>query len=87
MNCPMDIKAGDLEAIEEEATFVRFFSNYAKEVLGQARLFPRLSQPRIVEAHGAWCSDLKRVGDHEPKSMMVSTISNAPVIWLSGFAA
>lgn len=63
----MDIKAGDLETIEDEARFVHFFADYAKNVLQQARLFPQLSQPRVVEAHGAWLSDLKRVNDHEPQ--------------------
>jgi hypothetical protein len=61
----MDIKAGDLEAIEDEATFIRFFSDYAQYVLHQARLFPRLSHPRTVEAHGAWLNDLERVNEHE----------------------
>jgi hypothetical protein len=63
----MDIKAGDLEAIEDEAVFVRFFVDYAQDVLHQARLYPRLSKPRVIEAHGAWLSDLKRVNDHEPQ--------------------
>jgi hypothetical protein len=63
----MDIKAGDLEAIEDEETFVRFFADYARSVLQQARLFPRLSKPGAIEAHGAWLSDLKRVNDHEPQ--------------------
>lgn len=63
----MDIKAGDLESIEDEATFIRFFGGYAEYVLYQARLLPRLSIPRVIEAHGAWCSDLKRVTDHEPQ--------------------
>src|SRR5262249_38423188 len=62
----MDIRAGDLDAIENEAAFVSFFSDYAKHTLHQARLYPRLSQPRVIEAHGAWCSDLRRVNDHEP---------------------
>jgi len=63
----MDIKAGDLEAIEDEATFVRFYTDYVQHVFHQARLYPRLSKPRVIEAHGAWLSDLKRVNDHEPQ--------------------
>ncbi|HEY7245363.1 MAG TPA: hypothetical protein VH678_15950 [Xanthobacteraceae bacterium] len=63
----MDILAGDLKAIEDETRFVSFFGEFAKGVLQEARLFPKLSQPRVIEAHGAWCSDLKRVGDHEPQ--------------------
>src|ERR1044071_4432111 len=63
----MHIKAGDLEAIEDEETFVQFFVAYAQHVLQQARLYPRLSRPKVVEAHGAWLSDLKRVNDHEPQ--------------------
>lgn len=63
----MDIKAGDLEAIEDEATFCRFFIEFSQHVLGQARLYPKLSELRVIEAHGAWCSDLKRVNDHEPQ--------------------
>lgn len=61
----MDIKAGDLEAIEDEETFVHFFVDYAQSVMQHARLYPRLSKPRVVEAHGAWLNDLKRVTDRE----------------------
>jgi hypothetical protein len=63
----MDIRTGDLEAIQDEGTFVRFFVDYAQDVLSQARLYPRLSQQRVIEAHGAWLSDLKRVNNHEPQ--------------------
>jgi hypothetical protein len=49
----MDIKAGDLEAIEDEATFVRFFVDYTEDVFHQTRLYPRLSEPRVIES--AWC--------------------------------
>jgi len=63
----MDIRAGDLEAIEDEATFVRFYADFATHVLWQARLFPKLSRPRVIEVHGAWMSDLKRVNENEPQ--------------------
>jgi hypothetical protein len=62
----MDIRDGDLEAIEKQANFVSFFSGFAKDILWSARLFPRLSEPRVIEAHGAWCNDLNRVSNHEP---------------------
>jgi hypothetical protein len=61
----MIINEGDLEAIRDEATFVRVFANYAKETMWQARLIPRLSLARVVDAHGAWCNDLERVKHHE----------------------
>lgn len=46
--------------------FVQIFSEFTKGILGEARLFPKLSQPRVIEAHGAWQNDLRRVGGHEP---------------------
>ena len=50
----------------EEDAFVRIFGEFTKHVLGQARLFPKLSRHRIIEAHGAWQNDLRRVGGNEP---------------------
>ena len=61
----MKISDGDLEAIRDEATFVRIFATYAKEVMWHARLLPKISVARLVDAHGAWCNDLERVKHHE----------------------
>ncbi|NEU11300.1 hypothetical protein G3T14_04065 [Methylobacterium sp. BTF04] len=64
----MLINAGRLQAIEaDENDFVGFYSEYSENILHLARLFPRLSRPRIIEAHGAWTKDLERVGSHENK--------------------
>lgn len=64
----MEIVAGRLQLIEaDEAEFVKFYSEYAEEILHIARLMPRLSRPRIIEAHGAWTKDLERVGANENK--------------------
>ena len=43
----MDIKAGDLEAIEDEATFVRFFVDYAEDVF-----HPNATIPSVVRTEG-----------------------------------
>ena len=81
----MDIKAGDLEAIQDEDTFVRFFVDYAQYVLGQARLYPQLSRLKVIETHGAWLSDLERVNDHEPQLGEGWIISSVAVISRFGF--
>ena len=63
----MQISEGLLEEIEaDEDLFVKFFSSYSEMVLSEARLFPRLSFTRVVDAHGSWRHDLKRVGEYEP---------------------
>lgn len=55
------------DMLDDRTAFVRIFSSYAASVLGQARLEPRLSVPKLIEARGAWKNDLDRVGTHEPK--------------------
>ncbi len=62
----MRISRQTLEAIKDREEFLSVFTEYAMEVLGKAALFPKLSKPRVYEAHGAWITDLKRVGQHEP---------------------
>lgn len=64
----MDIVEGRLQEIEaDEGAFVNFYSTFSEEILQLARLYPRLSRPRIIEAHGAWTKDLERVGANENK--------------------
>jgi hypothetical protein len=46
--------------------FKNIFAEYAMAVLGEARLFPRLSLPRIYDAQGAWQSDLTSLREREP---------------------
>lgn len=62
----MRIYKGFLDSIQDRDTFVRDFCQYAGAVLATCRLYPVVSKVRLIEAHGAWCSDLKRVGEHEP---------------------
>jgi hypothetical protein len=47
--------------------FMGTYNGYVTEVLAQARLFPRVSPPRLLDAYGAWRNDLKRVELNEPK--------------------
>lgn len=61
----MRISSNILEEIKELGAFKRFFENYVQSVLGEARLFPRLSMLRVEEVHGAWLNDLDRVGENE----------------------
>jgi hypothetical protein len=61
----MKINEKTLSELEKRDTFLRVFSNYAMTATDSARLFPKLSKPRIYEAHGAWLMDLDRVGTHE----------------------
>lgn len=66
----MQFTNGLIEQIEnDETAFCKFFAEYAQATLGACRLSPRLSMPRLVEIHGAWRADLKRVGKHE-KALM-----------------
>lgn len=53
--------------LEHRDVFTRTFSEYAYSIMQQARLEPRLSIPRMIEARGAWKNDIDRVGTHEPK--------------------
>lgn len=62
----MRIEKGHLNAILDCDEFVRKFCEYAGGTLATCRLFPHVSKPRVIEAHGAWKNDLTRVGDHEP---------------------
>jgi hypothetical protein len=63
----MRITKDTLKGILEETEFCRVFTEYAEYALGEARLFPKMSKPRLVEAFGAWKNDLTRVGSHEPR--------------------
>jgi hypothetical protein len=62
----MDITADILPALADRDTFVARYSEYVCDTLQEARLFPKFSPQRLVEAHGAWQNDLTRVGDNEP---------------------
>ncbi len=63
----MKIDGSTLETITgDKKAFGNFFSEYAMVTLDQARLMPRLAATRLADVHGAWCHDMKRVGDHEP---------------------
>lgn len=42
------------------------FHGYATAALWPAMLIPKLSTPRLEEAHGSWLNDLDRVGSNEP---------------------
>jgi hypothetical protein len=61
----MRISRQTLVAIKDREEFLSAFTEYAMSVLGIVRFYPRLAKPRVYEAHGAWISDLKRVGQHE----------------------
>lgn len=64
----MHIEAGMLESIEEDGdVFMQVFSDYTVHVLHEARLFPKLSKLRVIEAHGAWRNDMHRVSGSEPE--------------------
>lgn len=63
----MKITNSTLEQIQREGGFVQVFSDYTKDVFSEARLFPRISTARLIDAYGAWQNDLTRVGVHEPK--------------------
>lgn len=63
----MKIDASTLVEIEgDKKAFGNFFSEFAMVTLERARLHPRMAPARLLDIHGAWCHDLKRVGDHEP---------------------
>ena len=61
----MRIAKNTLEKLKTQTGFVEVFSEFAEAVLGRARLFPQLSKPRLIEAHGAWINDIDRVATHE----------------------
>lgn len=64
----MRIRADTLQEIEaDEKAFTRFFQDYACDALAQARLYPRISLPRLVEIWHAWRDDMRRVEDREPQ--------------------
>ena len=63
----MDIDASTLEEIEgNRKSFGNFFSEYAMSVMEEAQLHPRIARARLLDVHGAWCHDMKRVAEHEP---------------------
>lgn len=63
----MKLGASTLEDIEkDQKAFCNFFTEYALTTLERARLHPRLAPARLVDVHGAWCHDMKRVSNHEP---------------------
>src|SRR4051794_29659754 len=47
--------------------FKNIFAEYAMAVLGEARLFPRLSLPRVYDAQAAWQTDLSLLRKREPQ--------------------
>ena len=49
-----------------EEFFIDVFVEFTQHILGEARLYPKLSRLRVIEAHGAWKNDLSRVGGNEP---------------------
>jgi hypothetical protein len=61
----MLITKDTLPALADRQKFVSTFSEYVKTAMGAARLFPRLAEPRVIEAHGAWQDDLQRVANRE----------------------
>jgi hypothetical protein len=63
----MLITAKTLPNMEDRDQFVEIYTGYVIDTLNAARLFPKFSIQRIVDAHGAWKNDLSRVGDNEPK--------------------
>ena len=62
----MRIGRSTLSDLKDPNKFVAIFAEFAEHVLGKARLFPKLSKPRLIEACGAWKNDLDRVGSNEP---------------------
>ncbi|NJL08366.1 MAG: protein-glutamate O-methyltransferase family protein [Methylacidiphilales bacterium] len=62
----MRIYKGFLDAIRDEKIFIEEFKKYAGEVFGACRLYPVISDARLIEVRGAWLHDLKHVGKHEP---------------------
>lgn len=63
----MRIDKNTLPDLEKRDVFSGTYIGYVVETLGHARLFPKFAAQRVIEAHGAWLSDLRRVGDHEPQ--------------------
>ena len=64
----MKIDASTLALIEgDKKAFANFFSEFAMVTMEEARLLPRIAPARLIDVHGAWCHDLKRVADHEPQ--------------------
>lgn len=64
----MRIRADTLQTIRaDQQVFIRFFHDYCCDALKEARLFPRLSKFRVADVWRAWCDDMDRVGDREPK--------------------
>lgn len=64
----MQIIASDLVRIQDDADYYcDFFKRYSVDLLWEARLQPVLSKPRLIEAHGAWVDDMKRLQDREPR--------------------
>jgi len=62
----MQITKDTLGTMVTRDGFKRVFSTYAMAVLGEARLYPRLSLPRICDAQSAWSSDLEHLHTREP---------------------
>ena len=64
---PFVINKDTLPRLHDRETFVASFKEYVTDVLIEsAQLFPIFSDPRIIEAHGAWLTDIERVEKHEP---------------------
>lgn len=64
----MIITEATLPAIEAtEDDFVKFYTDFAREIMADACLLPLLNKQRIVAAYAAWKADLARIEDHEPE--------------------
>ena len=54
-----------LDALKDVNAFDESFTGFAMTAVGPGRFFPRIAKARIYEAHGAWLTDLERVGKYE----------------------
>lgn len=62
----MFITANTLPEMATANGFVANYTTFVIDAMKAARLYPRFSIQRLVEAQGAWQNDLSRVGAHEP---------------------
>ena len=63
----MYLDKNTLPSMEDFSQFERMFTEYAKETAQTACLFPKLSMPKLRDAHYAWRDDLSRVGERESR--------------------
>jgi hypothetical protein len=62
----MRINKDTLGSMLTKDGFNSIFAEYSMAVLDDARLFPRLSLPRMCDAHAAWKSEVEHVRENEP---------------------